>query len=194
MLEDDVEHIRSTLLSVLDGENPLDVVLALHSYSGLPGTDVIQDLNQVSRAKKGKDTAVRGVLYTAAHIPEVGESIRGLMLDNFLDLLPEPFRSGWLGRYKPAFPPEAAPQVYTELNDPAEMQKYGSMISRHANNSFDGRCSFAGWESEDSECVLILPELDQTIPVVVQKWVAKSRSAELRMRAISSTSFAGCYR
>lgn len=84
----------------------------------------------------------------------------------------------------PAFPPEAAAQVYAGLDNQAEVAKYSAMISRHANDSFDGVCSFAGWEYEDVECVLILPEQDQTIPVVVQEWMVKRRNGKIHVRRV----------
>lgn len=179
--DDDVEHIRSQILSVLDGQDSADVVLVVHSYAGIPGTAAIQGLNKASRAKEAKTNGVVGILYIAAAIPEVGESLRSIMIDNFPDLMPEPFRTGWPGEYMPAFPPEMAPVVFSDLEDPEEISKYGAMMVRHANDAYSAKCTFAGWQYEDVECVLILPELDQTLPVVVQEWMVKRRNGKIRV-------------
>ena len=179
--DNDVDHIRSKLLSMLDGTDSPDVILAVHSYAGIPGTAAIQGLNKASRAKQGKANGVVGILYIAAAIPEVGESLRSIMIDNFPDLLPEPFRTGWPGEYMPAIPLEMAPVVFSDLKDPEEISKYGAMMVRHANDAYDGKCTFAGWQYDDVECVLILPELDQTLPVMVQEWMVKRRNGKIRV-------------
>lgn len=57
---EDSLHIRKKILEELD-VNGRDVVLAVHSYGGLAGTNACEGLAKKDRA--GKDTSVIGVVY-----------------------------------------------------------------------------------------------------------------------------------
>ena len=73
--DDDAAELRKHLLSLLDsGKN---VVLALQSYSGIPGASACEGLGQKDRGEG--NTAVIGILYAASFIPLAGESVRSIM-------------------------------------------------------------------------------------------------------------------
>lgn len=50
---------------------------------------------------------------------------------------------------------------------------------RHSNDPFSGECTLAGWEHEDVHYVLVLPEMDQNLPVVIQEWMVKRRKIRI---------------
>ena len=71
--ENDVIFIRThMLLPVLDVEKH-NVILLLHSYSGMPGSAAALGLGKAERASKGKSTAVLGQIYISAMIPKGGD-------------------------------------------------------------------------------------------------------------------------
>jgi hypothetical protein len=187
IINDDIYHIHSSLLSILEGPGPSNIILAVHSYAGLPSTATVQGLNKASCSKVGKSTAVLGILYIAAHIPEVGESIRSVMIHNSSDLFPEPYRTGWPGEYMPAIPRDMGHWTFSDLEDHAEANRYRRLMEgmRHSNDAFSGECTFAGWVYEDMKCVLILPEQDRNLPVAVQEWMVKRRSGNIRVRRVA---------
>lgn len=98
--EDDAKHIRKEITANLDSETgPSDVVVLLHSYSGVPGSSALEGLSRADRSAEGKTTAVVGVLYLASFVLPLGESNRSWM--SARDAMPEPFKSGIPGGYLP---------------------------------------------------------------------------------------------
>lgn len=170
---DDVEHIRSGLLNILDNENS-NVVLAMHSYSGIPGSAATEGLDQTSRASQGKSSAVIGLLYIASFIPVAGESLRDIM--NKHDAMQEPYKTGIAGEYLPPVPAEFGAYVFNDIKDQEEIAKYHGMMQRHSSDSYGGVAEGAGWKQ--IRTVQIIPELDMIIPVPVQEWMGERARAE----------------
>jgi hypothetical protein len=73
-IDADVEAIRTAVLKAADAGN--DVVLVLHSYGGIPGSEASKGLSKEERAKDGKKGGIVRLVYvTAFAIPE-GVSMR----------------------------------------------------------------------------------------------------------------------
>lgn len=170
----DIKHIHSELLKVLEASN---VVLALHSYSGIPGSGAVEGLTRSARQAKGKSTAIVGILYIASFVPEVGDSVRKIM--TALDAMPEPFLSGFPGKYMPGIPAEMAPMIYNDLTDEKEIAKYHGMMVMHSSDSYSGEVTYAGWK--DVPSTLIIPSQDVIIPVKVLEWMAERAGEKLRV-------------
>ncbi|KAI1373241.1 alpha/beta-hydrolase [Hypoxylon crocopeplum] len=66
----DVAAIRNTVLKHLDAG--LDVVLVVHSYSGVVGSEAVAGLDTASRSAAGKPTSVTRLVYVAALVIEAG--------------------------------------------------------------------------------------------------------------------------
>lgn len=72
-VDDDTRYIREKMiLPVLDYEER-DVVLLMHSYSGVPGSAAATGLGRGEREKQGRKTAVIGQIYLAALLAKGGE-------------------------------------------------------------------------------------------------------------------------
>lgn len=170
---DDVEHVRSGLLNILDNENS-NIILAVHSYGGIPGSAATEGLDQASRASQGKSSAVIGLLYIAAFIPVPGESLRDIM--NKYDAMQEPYKTGIAGGYLPPVPAEFGAYVFNDIKDPEEIAKYHGMMQRHSSDSYSGSAEGAGWKQ--IRTVQIIPELDMIVPVPVQEWMGERARAE----------------
>lgn len=71
----DIAAVRAAVLSELDDPtNPRDVVMVLHSYGGIPGTQAIKGLAKDAREREGKKTGVVAAVLIACIIVEEGES------------------------------------------------------------------------------------------------------------------------
>ncbi|OIW31664.1 hypothetical protein CONLIGDRAFT_234566 [Coniochaeta ligniaria NRRL 30616] len=163
-MQDDAAEIRSAVQSILDDpETPRNVVLAVHSYAGVPGTEAVKGLSKADRSAKGKDTAVVGLLYMAGFLPQEGQCVRDLMSKD----VPEEFKHPSPGIYYPATPVEYASFVFNDVEDPAEALRLHASFSRHSADSYDGKLSYAAWK--DISSVQILPSIDMVIPVAGQE-------------------------
>jgi len=156
---DDAAHIRSSILSVLDsGKN---VVLALQSYAGFPGSEAAKGLSQKDR---GSDAAaVIGILYAASFIAEEGKSLRDTM-DAYI---PEFYKVGIPGGYFPPVPPEMASAVFNDMTDQNEILKYGRAMTGHSSDTYSGKLSYAAWR--DIPGTTIIPQQDQIVATVEQE-------------------------
>jgi hypothetical protein len=163
-MQDDSAEISSVVQSILnDPKSPRNVVLAVHSYAGVPGTEAVKGLSKADRSAEGKDTAVIGLLYMAAFLPQVGQCIRDLLSKD----APEEFKHPSPGTYYPVTPVEYASFVFNDVEDPAEVLRLHASFSRHSADSYDGKLSYAGWK--DIPSVQILPLIDMVIPVEIQE-------------------------
>lgn len=157
--EDDVQVIRSAILDVLDNDKH-NVVLVMHSYSGIPGSSAVQGLGKKDRQG---GTAVIGLVYIASFLPALNESLRDIMWDH----MPEQYRAGTPGDYLPAAAIEMMPFVFNDVTDQAEITKYHGFMERHASDSYNGKATYEAWKDIDS--VQIIPTKDFIVPTAVQE-------------------------
>lgn len=159
--EDDAKHIRKEITASLDSEtSPSDVVVMLHSYSGVPGSSALKGLGRADRSADGKTTAVVGVLYLASFVLPLGEGNRSWM--SARDVMPEPFKSGIPGGYLPPIDPSYGAFIFNDIKSEEEQAKYLAMMTRHSSDSFDGVVSYEAWKYIPS--VLVIPENDVIVP------------------------------
>lgn len=152
---DDAAHIRQAVLSVLDAPtNPKNVVLALHSYSGVPGTSALAGLSKAARAAQGRSTAVTGIVYLAAFILPLGMGNR--QFNNASDQPPaEPIRSGVPDGYLPAVDPAYAPYVFNDIESEEERAMWmRTTFTRQSSASFDGGVAYEAWKEIPSVSVI----------------------------------------
>ncbi|OIW30890.1 hypothetical protein CONLIGDRAFT_293534 [Coniochaeta ligniaria NRRL 30616] len=163
-MQDDAAEIRAAVESILDDpEKPRNVVLAVHSYAGFPGSEALKGLSKADRSAQGKETAVIGFVGMASFLPQEGECLREV-LGNVEgspaseDKVP--------GGYLAAIPPEFAPYLFNDM-DPAEGVRLHATMSRHSSDSYDGKVSYAAWK--DIPTLQIIPAIDLIIPVPLQE-------------------------
>jgi hypothetical protein len=73
--EDDMTYIRDRMiLPILDHEGH-DVILVMHSYSGVPGSAAALGLGKKERMTQGKKTGVIGQIYLAAILHKGGDGV-----------------------------------------------------------------------------------------------------------------------
>jgi hypothetical protein len=162
---DDAAHIRTAVLGVLDdAEHPQNVVLALSSYAGFPGTESLKGLSKAARAAEGKATAVIGIVYAGAFVPAAGASVRSIMRP--LGLMPPEIADAPAGSYMAPPAPAFAEMVFNDL--PSEEAAYWfAKFVHHSSDSYDGQLTYEGWR--DVAAVSIIPGSDLVIPTAVQE-------------------------
>ncbi|KAI1452514.1 alpha/beta-hydrolase [Annulohypoxylon moriforme] len=69
----DVAAIRGTITKHLDSGH--DVVLIVHSYSGVVGSEAVIRLDRTSRSHAGKSTSVTHLIYVAALVVDAGTKL-----------------------------------------------------------------------------------------------------------------------
>lgn len=165
-MQDDAAQIRKNVQEVLDKGS--DVVLVLHSYSGVPGSEALSGLGHSDRPEGS--AAVTGIVYIAAIVPVVGQSL----LDLMFSYLPDDMKADNPGGYiKPN--PEMYPFVFSDLTDPDEVEKYTNMMVRHTADSYRGVLGYAAWKDIPSiyistgKDVVVPPELQNAMVEKAQK-------------------------
>lgn len=164
---DDAAHIRQAILSVLDDEAaPSDVVLAVHSYGGMPGTSAPQGLGRADRSAQGKHTAVVGLVYMASFLIPLGQSNREFMSAE-ADV-PEAARVAVPGGYLPAISPSFMKAIFNDvpLSEEGIIDRYSGAFTRHSSDSFDYKIPYEAWK--DIPSVDIIPGNDLIVPTKVQ--------------------------
>lgn len=164
---DDAEHIRQDILSILDDPaEPKDVVLALHSYSGVPGSSAVKGLSKADRLSQGKKTSVISIAYMAAFLLPRGKSNRVFMDEHRAtpEALP---KNGLAGGYMPAMPAEFTPILFGDVDSAEEQQRLAGFLTAHSWDSFDGGATYEAWK--DIPSITIIPEQDNIILTNLQE-------------------------
>ncbi len=159
-MEDDAARIRSDVLEVLDRDR--DVVIVLSSYAGFPGSEALKGFGKPDRGEGA--AAVVGILYAAALLPTEGECNRDLMTDK----VPDYIKIGTPGGYMP-FPSELGPFVFNDLTDPAEVERYTSLMVSQSSDSFSGKLSYAAWRHIPG--IYVNTGKDMIVPPETQKFL-----------------------
>lgn len=162
--DDDAEHIRNEVLSILDSDTaPSNVVLAAHSYGGMPSSSALKGLSKADRSAQGKQTAVIGLVYIASFLIPLGQSNREFMSAEAE--MPEAARVGVPGGYLPAIDPAFGKYIFNDMDEGA-VDGLLATFTRHSSDSFDHKISYEAWK--DIPSVYLIPENDLIISTKVQ--------------------------
>lgn len=175
---EDAAHIRQHILSVLDHPTAArDVVLALHSYGGVPGSSAAKDLSKADRVRQGKTTAVIGIAYMAAFLLPLGTSNRAFVNDH--GATPEVLRvvkdGERVGGYMPAMPPEFTPVLFSDVGSAEEQRRLARFMTAHSCDSFEGGVAYEAWKNIPS--ITIIPGEDRVIPTDLQEMMYENAVA-----------------
>jgi pimeloyl-ACP methyl ester carboxylesterase len=83
---DDAEHIQKTYLNDLVAQGK-EVILVMHSYGGIPGTECVKGFARRDLAAQGKKGGVVSLIYQSAFIVPAGASVESFLpggLDRFM--------------------------------------------------------------------------------------------------------------
>lgn len=155
--EDDIKLTRDTATRLADEGK--EIVILMHSYGGVVGTDALYDLSLQDRGKSGKIGGVRRLLYMCAFIPRKGESLAGIFGGGLPPWL-EPKDDGLIHIHDPKM------HFYNDLL-PDDAKKFAAQLVVHPTS--------AQWTGVTHEAFREIPvtyllcENDQGLPLEVQK-------------------------
>ncbi|KAG5762081.1 hypothetical protein H9Q69_009571 [Fusarium xylarioides] len=79
-MEEDAEHIKTVTTKLADEGH--DIILAMHSYGGICGTESTAGLPRTERQVAGKPGGIVHLIYISSPVPEIGGSVKTMMGDN----------------------------------------------------------------------------------------------------------------
>ncbi|KUJ11053.1 alpha/beta-hydrolase [Mollisia scopiformis] len=133
---DDVAYIKSTIQKLVDEGK--DVVLAMNSYGGFPGTEATQSLSKKERQSQGLKGGVIALVYLASFLPGVGESLR----ENMGDDLPDSIKNA--GDYMTMNYEEDWKNIFNDLPE-EQARYYMNQMPVHSTVSLSGKFSYPGY-------------------------------------------------
>ncbi|KAH8589280.1 hypothetical protein B0O99DRAFT_746179 [Bisporella sp. PMI_857] len=188
--QDDADYIRNSLiLPILDIEQH-DVILVMHSYSGIPGSAAAAGLGKKARAKEGKN-GVLGQIFLASLLVKGGDG--SSMVDAFGGKLPPHISIDETRNLITCEDP--APPLYGDL-EPQALQDAMVLSTRCPSlASFMGPSPRASWDEEDyaGSLAYIRTLKDAAIPPAVQdmmmqgtgvQWIVKDIAAGHSAQAV----------
>ncbi|KAH8924635.1 alpha/beta-hydrolase [Atractiella rhizophila] len=192
--EDDVTQIAAQIRKLaeegkarvpfwLDGQ---DVVVAMSSYGGFPGTQACKGLIAADRAKEGKKGGVVALAYLASFIPPPGKSIRDVMGESLPEAMkdsPNDYMQNHPESWRYAFcdvPIEEAQELRDKYFLPG--------TDKQSTKSFTGSAiDYPAYKFVDT--YFLLGELDMVIPPATShsmlEW-AKNEGVEVKITSIKA--------
>ena len=135
---DDAAYVAKAIESFAD--RGFDVVVAMNSYGGFVGTEAAKNLSKPARAQAGKRGGLTALVYLAAFLPTLGQTVKGLAggvpaEGPYMDL--SPMRS-----------PEFAQGVFQDVTADEALELYDT-FTQHAVASFDCPLTYEGYKDKD---------------------------------------------
>ncbi|KAK0119922.1 hypothetical protein ONS95_011347 [Cadophora gregata] len=176
--QEDAAYIHSALLQLVEqGKN---VVLAMNSYGGFPGTEATKGLSKGEREKEGKDGGVVALVYLASFIPAVGMSLRKSMGDD----LPDSIKNA--GEYMALDHENDWKNIFSDMPED-EAKHYMSLMPNHSTISFSGELTHPGYKYIPA--IYLLTEGDKIIPVEAQRQMIEfARSEGVDVKVVETDS------
>ncbi|KAH8924637.1 alpha/beta-hydrolase [Atractiella rhizophila] len=177
--EDDVEQISAQI-------RKLDIVVAMSSYGGFPGTQACKGLTAADRAKEGKKGGVVALAYLASFIPPPGKTIRDVMGESLPEAMkesPNDYMEGHPESWRYLFC-DVAEDEAQELRD----KYFLPGTDKQSTKSFTGSAiDYPAYKFVDT--YFLLGELDMVIPLATShsmlEW-AKNEGVEVKITSIKA--------
>ncbi|KAL1967164.1 hypothetical protein VTN77DRAFT_3455 [Rasamsonia byssochlamydoides] len=172
-MTDDAAHINKFLSQLVDDGK--DVVLIMHSYSGIPGTESVKGLAKKDRQAAGLPGGIVALVYIAAFLLPQGQS-----LVSFLGSMPD-----WVIFDGDRLTVETGPAVF--YNDlPSDTAEYwSSKLQHHAWPSFNTPLSYPAYQHVPS--TYLFCEQDMAIPLPGQKAMASFAGEGLKTHTCTAS-------
>ncbi|KAJ5668097.1 uncharacterized protein N7477_006667 [Penicillium maclennaniae] len=158
---DDAEYIRGRYLKELVAQGK-EVVMVMHSYSGIPGTESIQGLARKDLEAQGKQGGVVAIVYISAFLMPAGQSLEFASPHKGLD--PAVTIEGDV-----VYPVNPRAVFYNDLDD-ENAAKHVAKLVYQAKPSF---CTPLMYEAyRDVPAHYLLCKQDASIPLSAQRMMA----------------------
>lgn len=170
----DVDVIQSAIRASADEGK--DVVLVVHSYGGVVGSEAVQGLDKASREKQGKKGGVSHMYFCCAFaLPE------GVSLMDALQGKPLPW---WdIADDERSVMPNAPIEIfYNDVENPAQ---YVEILKPHSYRAFFTKATYPGWKHVPR--TYLYCEKDMAIPIQAQKGMVESSGVEWKTESIDAS-------
>lgn len=178
-MQDDASFIASFITKLADsGEH---IVLAAHSYGGMPASECVAGLSASSRAKEGKQGGIIRLAFLTAVVPKPGEGLAETMTGGVHVPL-EPDEDGWLVHPDPT---ASVAACFNSIPQEQGLREFHSAIGTHSSGAFAAQLQYSGYKDvpvswflcEHDKCVT--PEVQEAaISVIEESWVGTEREGE----------------
>ncbi|KAJ5692540.1 alpha/beta-hydrolase [Penicillium macrosclerotiorum] len=157
---DDAENIREKHLKNLVAQGK-EVVVVMHSYSGIPGTESIKGLARKDLAAQGKKGGVIALVYATAFLVEKGTTVQTIIGDNMEHAMIED------GDVFHARDPRE--KFFSDLDDETAAKHVATLVP-HAKPSFFTPLTYEAWR--DVPTAFLFCKQDASIPFEYQQSMA----------------------
>ncbi|RMD43476.1 hypothetical protein DV735_g1645, partial [Chaetothyriales sp. CBS 134920] len=152
----DVEAIQATIREFADQGK--DVLLVVHSYGGIVGSEAVKGLDKVSREKEGLRGGLSRLFFCSAFLlPE-----NGSLIEAFGN---EPPRWFQLSEDQLTVTPNIPPEVI--FSDVEDLSVIPRTIRPHSYRTFFSKITYAGWKYVPS--TFLLCTKDAALPLTLQQ-------------------------
>jgi len=182
--EDDKEYIRTRMvLPVLDIEKH-NVILVMHSYSGMPGSAAVTGLGKSDRAAQGKTTSVLGQIFIAAILPRGGDGKD--VVATFGGHLPPHISADEAAGLLTCEDP--APPLFSDVTPQAYQDAMVLSTICPSLASFNSPCPRASWDSEafKGRIAFIRTANDRAVPYEVQNMLIQGTEQDFIVKDIET--------
>lgn len=170
----DVDAIQAVIKPVVDEGK--DVLLVVHSYGGMVGSEAVRGLDKASREKEDKKGGISHMYFCCAFaLPE------GVSLMNALQDKPLP----WFKIAEDEKTLDPATPIETFYNDVENPEKYVAMLKPHSYRTMFSKMTYPGWKYVP--CTYLFCEKDMAIPLEAQKGMVESSGVTWRTETVDAS-------
>lgn len=164
----DVELIHKTVLGVLDQGK--DVVLVVHSYGGLVGSEAMKGLGKKQRESEGKKGGVVRLVYICAFFLELGMHLQAVKNDQPYPWMMVDYETNkvWATQSPHILYNDCTPEVAKAMT---------ASLTHHSWRCFFSNVTYAAWR--DIPSTYLVCENDNAIPGSTQEGMLKNTPGHL---------------
>lgn len=170
----DVKAIQSTVQPYVDQGK--DVILVVHSYGGVIGSEAVQGLDRGSREKQGKKGGISHLYFCCAFVLPEGASL----MDG---LQGKPLEWFDIAADQKTLTPKRPGEIF--YNDVESPQQYIDDLKPHSYQTLWSKLTYAGWKHVP--CTYLYCLQDQAIPIHVQKAMVEGSGVEFRTDTLDAS-------
>ncbi|KZF23477.1 alpha/beta-hydrolase [Xylona heveae TC161] len=175
-MTDDASFIQQTTTTLV--EEGKDVVLIMHSYGGIPGTESVKGLSKKERNSHGKKGGISSLVYLSAFMIPTGKSLVDMIGGVFPDFL-------HLDGTRCTLAGDKVPEImYNDLSA-EEANSWAAKVQYHAASTFASPLTHAGYL--DVPTTYLLCEQDNAIPFPAQQAMVGLRGDDITFHVCKSS-------
>ncbi|KAK0109800.1 hypothetical protein ONS95_002473 [Cadophora gregata] len=167
-LTEDASALRAELTTLTNAGK--DVIMVVHSYGGVVGTNAVEGLGYAERAAAGLSGGVIMLIYMTAFAVPKGTSLLDGLGGSYLP---------WMTLGDDGFVTPATPETifYADVTDAALVAKAVAGLEPEPARIFSDKTTYEPW-NQGVEVGFFFMELDQAIPIATQKAMASQFPAD----------------